>query len=196
MREELRLMAARLAARDQAVTQHIQVGGPGRRRRLLAGLSGGRGTQETTVPQGSFPPLQIVNNLPQSLEASQLETQRAALDAARAQSAALHAAYGRLRDSFLSVHTALSPHNLGVAIGAARAPEAGACSRLGLGDGEYEALTSRLIEAREVSAPDADLVVARVREVLAQASVPLQPRAAGRRGAPQETAAARSVVVA
>jgi hypothetical protein len=41
----------------------------------------------------------------------------------------------------------------------------------GMGAEEFEALTGRLLEGREVAAADADLVVARVRGVLAQVRV-------------------------
>jgi hypothetical protein len=108
------------------------------------------------------------------LEAAQLESQRAALESARQQQQQLHAAYSQLRDSFLAVHTALSPHNLEVAFGF----KGGALGRLGLGVDAYEALTARVLAARQLQGGDADLVVARVREVLAQV------RRGGRRCAP------------
>lgn len=105
-----------------------------------------------------------LRNRPQGLEQAQLEAQRAALDSARQQQQQLHATYSQLRDSFLAVHTALSPHNLSVAFGF----KCGALGQLGLSHDAYEALTSRMLAARELADGDADLVVARVREVLAQ----------------------------
>lgn len=107
----------------------------------------------------------------QSLEASQLESHRAALDAARASQSEAHAAYASLRDAFASVHAALSPHNLGVAFGGAAPRGGGAVAALSLDAAAYESLTLRLLESRVVAAADADLVVARLRETLAQVRV-------------------------
>jgi hypothetical protein len=178
-------MAARLAARDQAVAQHIQA-----RRAAQAGARAvpfegicrmcawgpvhphPRPRKQPAV--SPLPPKLSLSALrgarggalsrPQGLEAAQLQSQRAALDAARAQQQQLHASYARLRDGFLALHAAHSPHNLSVAFGS----EAAALPALTLDAAAYEGLTSRLLAARELAETDTDLVVARAREVLAQ----------------------------
>jgi hypothetical protein len=213
MREELRLMAARLAARDQAMQQHLQVkgkggfmqeGGPGHRCCVLPSHPDSARHCVFPRPMRSAPPSPALlsswlvagfnrSNMPpvalnvlpspQTLEAAQLESHREALSEARAAQRQLLGSYAALRDAFLAVHAALSPHNLGVALGfrvavapsappatgvADAAAAAAVPGRLSLGPEAYEALTARLLAAREVVGPDADAVVGRVREVLAQ----------------------------
>ena len=89
------------------------------------------------------------------------------LDAARQKTDALRGAYEKLRDAIMGIHTALSPHNLRLAL-VATATEGLQC--FSLGAQEYEQLSQRLLGDWQVSEEDGERIVKRLRELLGMVS--------------------------
>jgi hypothetical protein len=80
----------------------------------------------------------------------------------RQQQDSLRAAHDSLREHLMSIHTALSPQSLQLALGALAAGGLG----LSLSPEAHEQLSSRLLGGSLVASRDAALVAGRVREVL------------------------------